>query len=329
MTTTPLPYSRNADIRARQLADNIEYVRRHIYALDDNTAAQLLRMFQAAHGQLAALVGQNYYGGSGENGTWSATDAAFRQRTEMLLEQIRTQIKQLTSDAQLLTFGAAQDAYRASYYGQAWLLDQSLRGGSGLNLSLLPTEAVRAAILNPYGGLTFVDRYADARDLFVKDIRKAIIGSQIVGDSIPEAIKRLAESLGLNPDRKTWDRGLYSRLEMIARTEILRASNNGTAAIYEQNKDVLSGWEFLTAKDDRVCEICAPEDGKRYAFDDTANQPPLHPNCRCDMAPVLQDQELEKKIVGERAPFLVWARDNGITRDRYGNAYDFSGVTSI
>lgn len=329
MTTTPQPYSRNAEKRARQLAQNAEYVRQHIYALDDMTALRLIQMFRDMHGQLAALVGQNYYGARSENGNWSANDPAFRQRTESLLSQIRTQIDQLTNNARVMTFDAAQDGYKAGFYGSAWMLDQAVRGNVNIRMPVLPNEAIRAAILNPYGGLTFLDRYADARDKFVQDIRKGIVGSQIAGDSIRDAIKRLAEALGLNPDRSKWDRGLYKRLEMIARTEILRASNNGTMAIYQANTDVLNGWQFITAQDDRVCPECAPLDGRVYALDDTANQPPLHPNCRCDSTPVLINSEIENAIVGPRQDFLSWARDHGISRDRYGNAYNFNAVNSI
>lgn len=40
--------------------------------------------------------------------------------------------------------------------------------------------------------------------------------------------------------------------------------------------------EFTTRKDEKVCPICSPLDGKRYAFDD-ASKPsiPKHHNCRC------------------------------------------------
>lgn len=40
--------------------------------------------------------------------------------------------------------------------------------------------------------------------------------------------------------------------------------------------------EFTTRKDERVCPICNPLDGKRYDFDDPSKPDiPVHPNCRC------------------------------------------------
>lgn len=40
--------------------------------------------------------------------------------------------------------------------------------------------------------------------------------------------------------------------------------------------------EFTTRKDERVCPICSPLDGKRYDFDDPSKPDiPVHPNCRC------------------------------------------------
>jgi len=40
--------------------------------------------------------------------------------------------------------------------------------------------------------------------------------------------------------------------------------------------------EFTTRKDERVCPICSPLDGKQFAFDDPSKpEIPVHHNCRC------------------------------------------------
>lgn len=100
------------------------------------------------------------------------------------------------------------------------------------------------------------------------------------------------------------------RLEMIARTETIRASNRGSNQLF-------AAWgveekEWLTTKDDRLCDWCAAMDGKIISvggnFFDQGSQfnvqvggvtrmlkldyedvstPPLHPDCRCTILPVV------------------------------------------
>ena len=119
----------------------------------------------------------------------------------------------------------------------------------------------------------------------------------------------------LTPEDFTWfeQRMPAYRREMIARTETIRASNAGTEALY-------GAWgvqykEWLTAIDDRRCLWCAEMHGKvigtgdkwfskgdtftvgegenarvlSLGFEDITH-PPLHPNCRCTLIPVLPER---------------------------------------
>lgn len=89
-----------------------------------------------------------------------------------------------------------------------------------------------------------------------------------------------------------------ARSEKIARTEVLRASNFGSREGYKQS-GVIKKMEWLTALDDRTCPICQPMNGKqismRAKFDVNGagriDHPPAHPNCRCTIIPILNDEE--------------------------------------
>jgi SPP1 gp7 family putative phage head morphogenesis protein len=76
------------------------------------------------------------------------------------------------------------------------------------------------------------------------------------------------------------------RAQMIARTEILGASNQGNILGYKESG--VSRVEWLTARDERTCDICQPMDGDIENIDDA---PPLpastHPACRCIWLPVI------------------------------------------
>jgi HK97 family phage portal protein len=74
------------------------------------------------------------------------------------------------------------------------------------------------------------------------------------------------------------------RADRIARTEIMTASNVGHMETYRQ-LDV-ERVEFFVGIDERTCEDCYAEQGE-YDID-SVEVPPLHPNCRCTLLPVLE-----------------------------------------
>lgn len=89
--------------------------------------------------------------------------------------------------------------------------------------------------------------------------------------------------------------GDSARAETIARTETMKASNEGQSQAWGQavQKGLLVGdekKEWITTPDDRLCPICEPLDGQQVGLDepfdvdgDQVDAPPAHPNCRCTM----------------------------------------------
>lgn len=91
--------------------------------------------------------------------------------------------------------------------------------------------------------------------------------------------------------------GDRSRAETIARTETMRASNQGQYQLWLQAEDagLLTGdeeQEWIVTPDDRLCPICEPMDGEtipmggrfRLNTGESVDGPPAHPNCRCTIA---------------------------------------------
>ncbi len=82
------------------------------------------------------------------------------------------------------------------------------------------------------------------------------------------------------------------RAEMIARTETIRAFH--LAAIQEYRNWGVLGIrvvaEWVTAKDDRVCERCSSMEGKIFTLDEIEPLIPRHPLCRCLALPVIENQ---------------------------------------
>lgn len=71
------------------------------------------------------------------------------------------------------------------------------------------------------------------------------------------------------------------RAKVIARTEIVRLSNEGNIERIKQG-GVIDEVEFISAPEDgRLCENCKNLDGKIYKLKDARGVIPVHPRCRC------------------------------------------------
>ena len=88
------------------------------------------------------------------------------------------------------------------------------------------------------------------------------------------------------------DRLKGARATMIARTEIQIAQNEGRYEGWKQASkegliDPQSMKMWVTAQDERTCDVCAPMDGElvpwNQLFSVGLEKPIVHPNCRCTM----------------------------------------------
>lgn len=77
-------------------------------------------------------------------------------------------------------------------------------------------------------------------------------------------------------------------LEMILRTETLRAHNQGRITFY--GRAGVEKLEWMTMEDKRVCPVCGPLDGKVYEIGKLPPRP-RHPMCRCSALPIIPDPE--------------------------------------
>ena len=88
---------------------------------------------------------------------------------------------------------------------------------------------------------------------------------------------------------KVFSKAQY-RMEMIARTEVLRAHNMGRLKFHQHVE--IKNLEWMTMGDERTCTVCGPLDGKTFPIDKFPGQP-AHPFCRCINLPVLSDIKLK------------------------------------
>ena len=117
----------------------------------------------------------------------------------------------------------------------------------------------------------------------IRDLVEAAFEEQFDVDELADKISELI--------------GDDARAETIARTETMRASNQGQKELWDQATDagLLTGdeeQEWIVTPDDRLCPICEPMDGVtapmngQFKLDtgESVDGPPAHPNCRCTIA---------------------------------------------
>ena len=142
--------------------------------------------------------------------------------------------------------------------------------------------------------------------------RQARLIEQVVGLSERDALSadRMYQSMledGIDPDfalRRVVDarkRLLRRRAELIARTETIRAANQGQQLLWDRGVEdglvpPMAGKVWIATPDDRACPRCLGLDGSQVDVGDsftereasapsagrvTTSVPPLHPSCRC------------------------------------------------
>lgn len=139
-----------------------------------------------------------------------------------------------------------------------------------------------------------VAHIAEARAIFVEGLSNGLSQKEII-----QEIMNRVNNTEYNARR-------------IVRTELTRTAN--TAA---QKRYLLAGitfWQWNTAQDERVCPICGPLHGiaikigdkfnpfltpvgKKYMGNKPLIRPPVHPFCRCGVAPAFNPTKIKKKKV--------------------------------
>ena len=112
------------------------------------------------------------------------------------------------------------------------------------------------------------------------------------GEPLPVLVERLRPIFG------------DARAERIAVTEVTRAFAAGNQAAWAST-GMVGANKWMTAEDEKVCEICAPLDGIVVPLGDGftpdgpgegPTMPPAHVNCRCSLLPVLSMEMIKKQF---------------------------------
>lgn len=122
------------------------------------------------------------------------------------------------------------------------------------------------------------------------EIKQIITDGLSLGDTTPEISKKISNKISTLHRRQ---------LDTLVRTAANHASSVGRNAVYDDNSDILEGYEWVSTLDSRTTLVCGSRDGKAYPIGGPV--PPAHWGCRSTTIPKVRDEfTLARGIKGDR-----------------------------
>ena len=122
-------------------------------------------------------------------------------------------------------------------------------------------------------------------EMMKSQLTLALIDGMLQGQSPRTIAKTLVEKVGINKKRAL----------VIARTEIVRSANEGTLETYKALgvKNIGVNVEILVSG--KACPQCQKLKNKVFTIDQAQGLLPVHPNCTCAYAPVIDEEPSPQK----------------------------------
>lgn len=200
-------------------------------------------------------------------------------------------------------------AYKDSYYKTAYTIDKGI--SIGINYKILRKEFIDAVVNANFEGQNFSSRIWNNKDWLVNKLYDTIGKGIYEGYSVDKMSKEIKDIFGSSA---------YQSKRLI-NSELARVVTNASEEIY-RDSGVVQKVIWIATLDKRTNPEDAALDGTIWDLDDI-NRPkiPLHPNCRCAIAPYIEGWSPRMRrdnITKENIPYQTyrdWAKDKGIDID--------------
>ena len=205
-----------------------------------------------------------------------------RERLELIARDLEAQFRASVSESaqerisELKQFGE----YEAEF--SQGLLETNISGSTTLPSPEQIGAAIDFANMKVGNtGLGIQQIFRGFTDNAAKQVAREITEGAVLGETNKQISDRLQRLNGLHKNQATTlTRTVTNNVSSIARDEVMRA-----------NEDVLDGYEWVAALDNRTTLVCASRDGQVYKFSDPeAPRPPAHFNCRSTIVPKVKPE---------------------------------------
>ena len=256
---------------------------RHRNRYTEQTVAQLTGMLAGAEDEVRGAILRYKTLGSLPDNQLAALEGLKKLQTD-----IRETMTRLRRGQTLRFRQAARTSFRQGIAGG---IEDFAAAQLPLYRDLTPEGidqlATRAFTLIDTDALDFMSQYnlvlaGDVHRELADGIRRTVMSGIVTGKGVEDIVRDLGHVVK-DPESfrhagsKVFRKAQY-RMEVIARTEVLRAHNQGRMKFHQQVG--VEKLEWMTMEDERVCPVCGPLDGNVFSTGRFPQQP-AHPNCRC------------------------------------------------
>lgn len=260
----------------KRILDREEATIRELITAYDNIERELKASFKKLQQQIKAAQ---------DAGEIISPSWFYRERRlKSLLDQVKTQIGEFGAIAARIT-SREQSAAMDIAVEQAGEMLRFVAGRGDIGAAFNP-RVVENAVGMMGDGSPIIEYYRENLAPKVAEmIRMEVIKAAAQGTSFNTIADRLVRT-----GQITRTRALST-----ARTEVNRVRRETTRQWFLQNKDLITGWEWVSAKSARTCPACLALDGKIFRL----SQPfPQHINCRCTLIAIIDGVERPKRVLG-------------------------------
>jgi len=176
--------------------------------------------------------------------------------------------------------------------------------GSTVEEFTLPSrqKLVAAVTEEPFQG-ALLSEWVDGLEVGAfRRLRDAIRIGFVEGEGISQIVRRVRGTAALG--FKDGVMAISKRsAEGMVRTAVNATATAARQMTYEENEDILDGWQFVATLEPTTCAICAALDGEIFSVGE-GPVPPRHINCRCTTVPVVTGSDR-----ADRVSFSSWLKE--------------------
>lgn len=192
-----------------------------------------------------------------------------------------------------------------TYYKTAFVMDHGIK--TQIKFNLIRQEFIDSIVNAEFKGEMFSDRIWKNKDKLIKKIRLEIEDSMNGNKTVDQVARAIRNDFAVS----TYES------KRLARTEMTRVQVNAQEKIGIDSGATWVMW--LATLDKKTNREDAALDGKKWRIDEEHPKPPLHPNCRCCLINIPDEDWTPKKRKDNESKEIIpfqeyekWLKDKGV-----------------